>query len=75
MRRSILVLTAIVAVFLVAAPVASASKVNLAGGSTTLKLDAGTAAALTDAGASVAPIKPAKVKGGGIAFPITGGAI
>ena len=75
MRRSILVLTAIVAVFLVAAPVASAAKVKLAGGSTTLKLDAGTAAALTDAGASVAPIKPAKVKGGGIAFPITGGAI
>ena len=75
MRRSILVLTAIVAAFLVAAPVAGAAKVKLAGGATTLKLNPGTAAALADAGASVAPIKPAKVRGGGVAFPITGGAI
>jgi hypothetical protein len=74
-KRSILVLTAIVAAFLAAAPVAGAAKVNLAGGSTSLKLNPGTAAALADAGASVAPLKPAKVKGGGVAFPITGGAI
>ena len=76
MRRcTILALTTIVAAFLVAAPGASAAKVKLAGGSTTLKLDAGTAAALTGAGASVAPIKPAKAGKGGIAFPITGGSI
>jgi hypothetical protein len=73
-RTSILALAAIVAALLVVAPAASA-KVGLAGGSTTLKLAKGTAAALTANGVSVAPIKPAKPKGGGVAFPITGGSI
>lgn len=76
MRRStILALVAIVAALLVAAPAASAAKVRLGGGATTLKLNPGTAQALTDAGARVAPVRPAKVRGGGIAFPITGGAL
>lgn len=76
MRRcTILALAAIVATLLVVAPGANAATVKLAGGSTTLKLNPGTAQALTDAGAGVAPLRPAKVRGGGIAFPITGGAI
>jgi hypothetical protein len=74
-RFTMLALAAIVAAFLAAAPGASAAKVKLGGGSTTLKLDAGTAKALTDAGASVAPLRPARVRGGGVAFPITGGSI
>jgi hypothetical protein len=73
-RRSILAFVAIVAALIVAAP-AAAAKVNLAGGSTTLKLAPATAEALADNGVSVAPIGPAKAKKGGIAFPITGGAI
>ncbi|MGD5468090.1 hypothetical protein QUS59_22705, partial [Xanthomonas citri pv. citri] len=58
----------------VAAP-ASAATVDLAGGSTTLKLDPATAKALTGLGVSVSPIKPAKAGAKGISFPITGGAI
>lgn len=42
-------------------------------GATTLKVDAGTAAALTSLGVTAAPIKPAKASARGIAFPITGG--
>jgi hypothetical protein len=73
-RISILALGAIVAALVVAAPAAGA-KVKLAGGSTTLKLAAGTAAALDAKGVSVAPLRPARVRGGGVAFPITGGSI
>lgn len=73
-RRSILAFVAIVAALVVAAPAAGA-KVNLAGGSTTLKLAPATAEALADNGVSVAPIGPAKAKRGGIAFPISGGSI
>ena len=73
-RTSILAFAAIVTALLVVAPVAGA-KVTLAGGSTTLKLAPLTAEALTLNGVSVAPINPAKVKGNGIAFPITGGSI
>lgn len=51
----------------------SASAATLAGGSTSLKLDPAVAAVLTDNGVAVAPVKPAKVKKGAIAFPITGG--
>ena len=64
MTRSLGVLTA--ALFLVVAAPAQAAKVDLAGGKTTLKLDRGTAAALTAAGVSVS--------GSGV-FPITGGRI
>ena len=54
---------------------AEAAQVKLAGGSTTLKLDAGTAKALGSLGVAVSPLRPAKARGGGIAFPITGGRI
>jgi hypothetical protein len=59
---------------LAAAPVASAA-VGLEGGSTSLRLAPGTAAALGDLGVSVAPVGPARVSGGAIAFPVTGGSI
>jgi hypothetical protein len=58
----------------VAAP-AGAATVKLAGGSTTLKLDAGTARALEGLGVSVTPITPAKAGSKGVSFPITGGSI
>lgn len=75
MRRiSTLALAAIVAALLAVAPAASA-KVTLAGGSTTLKLAGGTAKALQANGVAVAPLTPARVRGGGVAFPITGGSI
>jgi len=64
MTRFLGVLTAAL-VLVVVAP-AQAAKVDLAGGKTTLKLDRGTAAALTAAGVSVS--------GSGV-FPITGGRI
>jgi hypothetical protein len=73
-RTSILAFVAIVTALLVVSPFANA-KVKLAGGATTLKLAPRTAEALTLNGVSVASIGPAKVKGGGIAFPITGGAV
>jgi hypothetical protein len=73
-RISILALGAIVAALLVTAPAAGA-KVKLAGGSTTLKLGAGTAAALDANGLTVTPLRPARVRGGGVAFPITGGSL
>jgi hypothetical protein len=57
-----------------AAP-AGAATVKLAGGSTTLKLDAGTAGALKGLGVSVTPIAPAKAGSKGVSFPITGGSI
>ncbi|HEX6745625.1 MAG TPA: hypothetical protein VF087_15465, partial [Solirubrobacteraceae bacterium] len=58
----------------VAAP-AGAATVKVAGGSTTLKLDAGTAKALKGLGVSVTPITPAKAGSKGVSFPITGGSI
>jgi hypothetical protein len=73
-RKSILTFVAIVTALLVVAPVASA-KVKLAGGSTTLTLAPLTAEALALNGVSVKPISPAKVRGNGVAFPITGGSI
>ena len=48
-------------------------KAKVVGGATTLALDPGTAAALTDAGIAVAPIGPARATPDGITFPITGG--
>ena len=75
MRRiSMLALAAIVAGVLALAPAASA-KVKLAGGSTTLKVASGTAAALQSNGVAWRPSSPARVRGGGVAFPITGGSI
>jgi hypothetical protein len=60
---------------LAAAGPAGAAQVKLSGGSTTLKLDAGTARALQSLGVAVSPVRPAKASGGGIAFPVTGGRI
>lgn len=58
----------------VAAP-AGAATVKLAGGSTTLHLNAGTAKALRGLGVAVTPITPAKAGSKGVSFPITGGSI
>jgi len=73
-RRGMLLLAAVVVALAVAAPAASA-KVKLAGGSTTLKLYSSTARALEGAGVAVGPTRPARVRRGGVAFPITGGSI
>ena len=60
----------------VAAPPAGAATVKLSGGSTTLKLDPGTATALGEGlGVSVSPIASAKAGTKGVSFPITGGTI
>lgn len=72
--RRIAVLVAIVAGLLAAVPAANA-RVDLAGGTTVLKLDRGTAGALADAGVAVAPLKPAKANGSKVRFPIVGGKI
>ena len=58
-----------------AAP-APASGTPLAGGATTLTLDAGFAKALADNGVAAAPVAPATAnEDGSIAFPITGGSL
>jgi hypothetical protein len=46
-----------------------------AAGSTTLKLDKGTATALTSLGVAVAPISPSTAGSKGVRFPITGGKV
>jgi hypothetical protein len=74
-RRVLIVALVAVTAALLVAPSGAVAKVKLAGGATTLKLNGSTAAALAANGVSVAPIGPAKARGGGIAFPITGGAI
>jgi hypothetical protein len=74
MRRITMVAIAAIVAALLAAPGASA-KVMLAGGATTLKLDAATAGALASNGVAVKPLKPAGVRGGGVAFPIVGGSM
>jgi hypothetical protein len=73
--RPIMLLAAIVAAVLVAAPTAGAATVKLAGGATTVALDKGVAGALTEAGVKVGVTKPGKAGTKGIAFPIRGGAI
>jgi len=47
--------------------------VALKGGATTLRLNPGTAQALSDNGISVTPASEARAKNGGIAFPVQGG--
>jgi hypothetical protein len=76
-------LAALFVIALLAVPVAGAAAkpgkskqagtVKVSRGATTLALDAGTAAALTSLGLTVAPIGPATASGAGIAFPITTG--
>lgn len=46
---------------------------KIAGGTTKLKLDKPVAKVLKQNGVKLAPVSPAKVKGGGVVFPITGG--
>ena len=68
-RRLLASLAAVAAIALTLGVAASAEAKNL--GSTTLKPDKSTFEALSDLGVTVAPIKPAKAGGKGIAFPIT----
>ncbi|MDQ5894545.1 MAG: hypothetical protein QG596_806 [Actinomycetota bacterium] len=57
-----------------AVPMAPAASANPIGsGSTSVKLRPAVAKVLKANGVSVAPVKPAKVKGGAIVFPVTGG--
>jgi hypothetical protein len=77
MARPRSIILAVLALALVALPASvaaqSGKKVKLAGGATTLVLDADTADALTDLGLTLAPLKPSKARGGGIAFKVTSG--
>jgi len=59
----------------VAAPAVAATTVRVSGGTTTLKLDGKTVRALKRAGITVSYNKPAKVKGGVVSFPVSGGTI
>ena len=74
MKRSLATLALAGAAALAAAPSASAD-VSLSGGATTLKLSRGTAKALDSLGVTVAPTGRARVAGGGVRFPITGGSL
>ncbi len=56
-------------------PAAAQAHNPISGGNTSLKVDGGTAKVLAANGVSVKPLKPAKVKGGAIDFPVTGGEI
>jgi hypothetical protein len=73
-KRTLLLATATAVAALAGAPGASAA-VPLTGGTTTLKLDRGTAAALDGLGVSVAPVGRARAGSRGVRFPITGGRI
>lgn len=68
-RFSFIALAATMLAMLAFAPGASAGGVS---GSTTLKLDPGTAGALQSLGVSVAPVGPATAGPDGVSFPITG---
>jgi hypothetical protein len=75
MRRTLSLAAGLAAVALLLAVPAAGAKIKLAGGGTTLKLAPATAAALADSGVTVAPLRPARVRGGGVRFPIEGGSI
>ena len=69
-------LTAALAILVVAAPVAAAKKkdtIKVSRGATTLALGTDAAAALQSLNIAVAPLKPAKAGDAGIAFPVTNG--
>jgi hypothetical protein len=63
----------VVALALVAAPAASAEKVDLEGGATIVRVDRGTLAAVTGAGVAIAPTGAADATGRRVRFPISGG--
>lgn len=69
-RLFVTMIAAIAATFALAATASAAVS-----GNTTLKLDPGTAGALTSLGVSVAPVAPATAGQDGVAFPITGAGI
>ena len=71
--RSVLPVAAVA--FAAAAPSAHAARADVAGGTTTVKLDRGTAAALAGAGVSVAPAGAARATGARVRFPVSGGRI
>jgi hypothetical protein len=73
-KRTLLAAAVTAVAALAAAPGASAA-VPLTGGTTTLKLDRGAAAALDGLGVSVAPVGRARAGAAGVRFPITGGRI
>jgi Htaa len=57
------------------ATTAAPATLALTGESTSLTLDAATAAVLEDNAVAVTPVAPAAAEGGAIAFPITGGTV
>ncbi|MBB4663123.1 hypothetical protein [Conexibacter arvalis] len=59
----------------VAAPAVAAPTVSVSGGTTTLRLDGKTVRALRRAGVAVSASKPAKLRGGTVSFPVSGGSI
>lgn len=63
-------LVALIALFAFTGSASASSR-----GATTLKLDPGTAAALTSLGVSVAPVPPASAGADGVSFPITRAAL
>jgi hypothetical protein len=71
--RLVVLLTALAAMAFAGTATAASSKVEVESGKTTLALDPGTAAALTDAGIAVKPIGDAEAGSDGIAFPVVGG--
>jgi hypothetical protein len=71
--RLVVVLTALALLAFAGTAAAQSPKVEVEDGATTLALDPGTAAALTDAGIAVKPIGDAKATDAGIAFPVVGG--
>jgi hypothetical protein len=74
LRRGALAVAALTTL-LAAAPAAQARTVELDGGTTTLRLDASAARALSSLGVAVAPVSPSRARSTGITFPITGGAV
>jgi hypothetical protein len=74
-RRTIGAGLAIGALALTASAPASAATYPVGGGNTTLKLDAGTASALTSLGVAVHRVGTATKVMGGFRFPVTGGLI
>ncbi len=71
--RLVVVLTALALLAFASTAAAQSPRVEVEDGATTLALDPGTAAALTDAGIAVKPIGDAKATDDGIAFPVVGG--
>lgn len=73
MKRSLLLLVAVGSVALLLAPVARADYDPLASGATKLKLDKSFLALLKQNGVKLTAVAPAKLKGGTVSFPVSGG--